>query len=260
MKLLKINRVYVATALCLLAMFLVGLQVGAPTFVSAALCQITNTTYNYPQPVQLNQQIPLTTTINATCYPTEPRVYYLALVVVQEASSGQEISISSTPIGYVSLQQPNVVASVTNLITSPRGDGVWQLRLTVYVINDYNHYFNPYEDTALIHNLSINVGNVQQTVSSTTSSTTTTSSVITTTSSTIETNTSELRSTPATSLESTNNVSSVLAQSLIILALAVIVILLIGLRKYRAAKTRSDAKTETTNKEKSKNEKTEDTD
>lgn len=247
------------STLCLLAISLLGLQVGAPTFVSAALCQITNTTYNYPQPVQLNQQIPLTTTINATCYPTEPHVYYLALVVVQEDSSGQEISISSTPIGYVSLQQPNVVASVTNLITSPSGDRVLQLKLTVYVINDYNHYFNPYEDTALIHYLSINVGNLQQTVSSTTSSTTT-SAVITRTSSTIETNTSELRSTPATSLESTNNGSSVLPQSLIILALAAIVILLIGLRKYRTVKTHSDAKTDTTNKEKPKNEKTEDTD
>jgi Tfp pilus assembly major pilin PilA len=52
-------------------------------------------------------------------------------------------------------------------------------------------------------------------------------------------------------------VSSVLSRSLIILALAVIVILLIGLRKYRTVETRSDAKTETTNKEKSKNEKTE---
>lgn len=259
MKLVKSNRIYVTTALCLLVISTAGLQAGIPTFVSAALCQITNTSYDYPQPVQLNQQIPLTTTIHATCYPTDPGVYYLALAVVQEATSGQQISISSTPIGYVSLQQPNVVASITNLITSPSGNEAWQLKLTVYVINDYNQYFSPYTDTALIHYISINVGNVQQTVSSTMSSTTT-ASAITTTSNIVETSTSELQPNLTTSMESPNNGASVLSQSLTILALAVIVILSIGLWKYRTAKTHSDTTPDTTNKKKSKKDKTEEAD
>ena len=259
MKLVNINRIYVTISLCLLVVSIVGVQLGTSIFVSAALCQITKTSYDYPQPVQLNQQIQLTTTINATCYPTDPGVYYLALVVVQEASSNQQISISSTPIGYVSLQQPNVVANVMNLITSPNGNGVWQLKLTVYVINDYNQYFSPYTDTALIHYISINVGNVQQTVSSTMSSTTT-ASAITTTSNVVETSTSELQPTLTTSMESHNNGASVLSQSLTILALAVIVILSIGLWKYRTAKAHSDATPDTRIKKKSKKDKNEEAD
>ena len=258
MKLVNINRIYVTISLCLLVVSIVGVQLGTPIFVSAALCQITSTSYDYPQPVQLNQQIQLTTTINATCYPTDPGVYYLALVVVQEASSGQQISISSTPIGYVSLQQPNVVANVMNLITSPNGNGVWQLKLTVYVINDYNQYFSPYTDTAMIHYISIDVGNVQQIVSSTISSTTT-ESAITTTSSAVETSTTEFQSTPTTSIESPNN-GAVLSQGLTILGLALIVIVSIGLWKYRAAKTQSDTTTDMINKKKSKKDKTEETD
>ncbi|MGO9645105.1 MAG: hypothetical protein ACLPY5_10190 [Candidatus Bathyarchaeia archaeon] len=250
---MKANRICVSTTLCVLLLFcLVQLQANAPTLVSASLCQITNVAYDYPQQVQPNQQILLTSTINASCSYTDPGIYYLAMVVVNDASSGQQISTNSAPIGYVSLQQPNVTATISNLITCPGGNVAWQLRLTVYVINDYNLYFSPVQDTALIHYLTVNVGTLQQQQTVATTTTTTTSPTITS-STTTQMTTNATTIAPATSLE-TNNQSSITSQSLTILGLTVLIVLLILFWKQRTmSKQNSDPdKTDTTKQKKEK--------
>ena len=229
---MKANRICVSTTLCvLLLLCLVQLQGNAPALVSASLCRITNVLYNYPQQVQPNQQILLTSTINASCSYSDPGIYYLAMVVVTDASSGQELSINSAPIGYVSLQQPNVTATISNLITCPSGNVAWQLKLTVYVINDYNQYFSPVQDTALIHYLTVNVGTIQQQTVATT--TMTTMPPITTSSSMTEMTTNTTTLAPATSLETMSGQSSITSQSLTILGLTVLIVLLILFWKQR---------------------------
>jgi hypothetical protein len=189
--------------------------------------------YGYPQQVQPGQQFFLTSTISASCSYTDPGIYYLALVVVYDASSGQQLTSNSAAIGYVSLQQPNVVATVPNLITSPSGNTAWQLRLVVYVINDYNQYFSPFQDTAITHDLTVNVGTIQQqqtVATTTTTSSTTTSSSITQMAIANTTTTSA----PATSLETSTPQSSITSQSLTIIGLAIIVVILITFWKRRA--------------------------
>jgi len=153
------------------------------------------------------------------------------MVVVTDASSGQELSINSAPIGYVSLQQPNVTATISNLITCPSGNVAWQLKLTVYVINDYNQYFSPVQDTALIHYLTVNVGTIQQQTVATT--TMTTMPPITTSSSMTEMTTNTTTLAPATSLETMSGQSSITSQSLTILGLTVLIVLLILFWKQR---------------------------
>ena len=227
---MKANSICASTTICILLLFcLIQLQVSAPTFVSASLCQITNVAYDYPQQVQSNQQILLTSTINASCSYTDAGIYYLAMVVVNDASSGQQISTNSAAIGYVSLEQPNVTATITNLITSPNGNVAWQLKLTVYVINDYNQYFSPVQDTAIIHYLTLTVGTVQQqqTVATTTSPT------ITSFSSTTQMTTNTTTTSPATPLETGSSQSSITSQSLTILGLTVLIVLLILFWKKR---------------------------
>ena len=251
---MKTNRICVSATLCvLLVVCLVQLQLNAPTPVAASLCQITNVSYDYPQQVQPSQQILVTSTINASCSYTDPGIYYLAMVVVTDASSGQELSINSAPIGYVSLQQPNVTATISNLITTPSGNVAWQLRLTVYVVNDYNQYFSPVQDTALIHYLTVNVGTIQQQQTVATTTITTTSPMIissTTTQMTTDTTTTS----PATSLETASSQSSITSQSLTIIGLAVLIVLLILFWKQRTSKQKSDdsSKTDTKKQEKKK--------
>jgi len=240
----KTSRICTFSALCVLLVCLVAFQTNPLTPVSASLCQINNVAYDYPQQVQPSQQFTLTSTISASCSYTDPGIYYLALVVVYDASSGQQLTSNSAAIGYVSLQQPNVVATVPNLITSPSGNVAWQLRLVVYVINDYNQYFAPFQDTAITHDLTVNVGTVQQ---QQTVATTTTSSTTMTSSSTpqmVVTNTTT--SAPATSLE-TNTQSSITSQSLTVIVLAIIVVLMIMVWKRRATSKQPDtsSKTET---------------
>ncbi len=228
----KANRICATTTICILLLFcLVQLRVTAPAFVSASLCQITNVAYDYPQQVQPNQQILLTSTISASCAYSDPGIYYLAMVVVNDAASGQEISINSAPIGYVSLQQPNVTATISNLVTCPSGNVAWQLRLTVYVINVYNQYFSPVQDTALIHYLTVNVGTPQQ--QQTVATTTTMVSPTITSSTTTQMTTNTTTVAPATSLETTANQSSITSQTLTILGLAIIIVLLILFWKQR---------------------------
>ena len=250
---MKTNRICVSTTLCILLLFcLVQLQANAPTLVSASLCQITNVSYDYPQQVQPNQQILLTSTINASCSYTDPGIYYLAMVVVNDASSGQQISTNSAPIGYVSLQQPNVTATISNLITCPGGNVAWQLKLTVYVINDYNLYFSPVQDTAIIHYLTVNVGTLQQQQTVATTTTTTAPTITSSTTAQMTTN-ATTTSAPATSLE-TNNQSPITSQSLTILGLTVLIVLLILFWKQRtmSKQTNDSGKTDTTKQKKEK--------
>jgi len=236
----KVNRIYVSTTLCALLLFCL-IQANAPTLVSASLCQITNVSYDYPQQIQPNQQFLLTSTISASCSYTDPGIYYLAMVVVNDASSGQQISSNSAAIRYVSLQQPNVTATITNLITTPNGNVAWQLKLTVYVINDYNQYFSPFQDTAIIHYLTVNVGTVQQQQTVATTTMTTTSPIITSSTTTLMT-TNTTTTSPATPLETTNNQSSITSQSLTILGLTVLIVLLILVWKKRTmSKQNSDS-------------------
>jgi len=250
----KAYSICTSTTICILLLFcLVQLQVTAPTFVSASLCQITNVAYDYPQQVQPNQQILLTSTISASCAYSDPGIYYLAMVVVNDAASGQELSINSAPIGYVSLQQPNVTATISNLVTCPSGNVAWQLRLTVYVINVYNQYFSPAQDTALIHTLTVNVGTPQQQQTVATTTTTMSSATITSSTTTqMTTNTTTVAS--PTSLETTTNQSSITSQSLTIIGLAIIIVLLILFWKQRTMRkqnTDSD-KTDTVKQKKEK--------
>ncbi len=247
----KANKICASATLCVLLIFcLVQLQANAPMLVSASLCQITNVAYDYPQQVQPNQQILLTSIIDASCAYTDPGIYYLAMVVVNDASSGQQLSINSAPIGYVSLQQPNVTATISNLITCPSGNVAWQLKLTVYVINDYNQYFSPVQDTALIHYLTVNVGTIQQQQSVATTTTTISSPTITSSTTTqMTTNTTTLAS--ATSLETTNNQSSITSQSLTILGLTILIVLLILFWKQRTIrKQKTDSGTTDPSKQK----------
>jgi len=249
----KTNRIWVPTTLCVLLLFCL-VEAKGPALVSASLCQITNVSYDYPQQAQPNQQIVLTSTINASCSYTDAGVYYLAMVVVNDASSGQQIASNSAAIGYVSLEQPNVTATISNLITCPSGNVAWQLKLTVYVINDFNEYFAPFQDTALIHYLTINVGTVQQQQTVVTTTTTTTSPTITSFSSTSQmTTNTTTTSAPATSLE-TNNQSSITSQSLTILGLTILIVLLILFWKKRTTSKQNNALSKTDTK-KQKNEK-----
>ena len=165
------------------------------SLVAASLCQIGNVSVNYPKPVLPNQQIQLSTVVSGICSPAEQQIFYTARVDINDAVTNQVLSMTSVPIGYLVLQQPNFAVTVPNSVTAPNSVVVWQLTVVVYIFANFEFTANGI-DTSTVTNVTIQVGIVQTT---TTSSIQTNVATITTTSSstrTISQPTSSLLETP----------------------------------------------------------------
>src|SRR5208282_2451165 len=147
--------------------------------VAASLCQITNISVNYQQPAPPNQQIQLSTIVSGICSPAEQQVFYTARVDIHDTARNQILSMASVPIGYLTLQQPNFVVIVPNVVTTPNVVASWQLTVVVYLFANFELVANGI-DTSTVDNISVQVGTVQIT---TMSSVQTTNATVTTTTS-----------------------------------------------------------------------------
>jgi len=200
--------------------------------VTASLCQITNISVNYQQPAPPNQQIQLSTVVSGICSPAEQQVFYTARVDIHDTARNQILSMASIPIGYLTLEQPNFVVTVPNVVTTPNVVSSWQLTVVVYLFANFELVANGI-DTSTVDNISVQVGTVQMTTMS--SVQTTMATVTTTTSNT---------STMAQSTSAISGASSVEpiwqeVQSIVVLtATAIIIILGLALLfKSRKSKT-----------------------
>ena len=148
--------------------------------LEASLCQITNISVNYQQPAPPNQQIQLSTVVSGICSPAEQQVFYTVRVDIHDTVRNQILSMASVPIGYLTLQQPNFVVTVPNVVTTPNVVASWPLTVVVYLFANFEFVANGI-DTSTADNVSVQVGTVQLTTMSSaqalmTTSTTTTSS------------------------------------------------------------------------------------
>ena len=151
--------------------------------LEASLCQITNISVNYQQPAPPNQQIQLSTVVSGICSPAEQQVFYTVRVDIRDSVRNQILSMASVPIGYLTLQQPNFVVTVPNVVTTPNVVASWPLTVVVYLFANFEFVANGI-DTSTADNVSVQVGTVQLTTMSSvqavmTTSTTATSSVMT---------------------------------------------------------------------------------
>lgn len=169
------------------------------SLVAASLCQIGNVSVNYPKPVLPNQQIQLSTVVSGICSPAEQQIFYTARVDINDAVTNQVLSMTSVPIGYLVLQQPNFAVTVPNSVTAPNAVVAWQLTVIVYIFANFEFTANGI-DTSTVTSVTIQVGIVQTT---TTSSIQTNMATITTTSSSTSTtaqSASSLLETPSVEL------------------------------------------------------------
>ncbi|MGO9644848.1 MAG: hypothetical protein ACLPY5_08895 [Candidatus Bathyarchaeia archaeon] len=157
--------------------------------VTASLCQITNISVNYQQPAPPNQQIQLSTVVSGICSPAEQQVFYTARVDIHDTARNQILSMASVPIGYLTLEQPNFVVTVPNVVTTPNVVSSRQLAVVVYLFANFELVANGI-DTSTVDNISVQVGTVQITTMS--SVQTTNATVTTTTSSTMAQSTSTI--------------------------------------------------------------------
>ena len=170
--------IYVSLCIVLCVAFL------GTSAVTASLCQITNISVNYQQPAPPNQQIQLSTVVSGICSPAEQQVFYTARVDIHDTARNQILSMASVPIGYLTLQQPNFVVTVPNVVTTPNVVASWQLTVVVYLFANFELVANGI-DTSTVDNISVQVGTAKittmpsvqttmATVTATTSSTSTT--------------------------------------------------------------------------------------
>jgi hypothetical protein len=214
-----------------LCIVLIGAFLGTRA-VTASLCQITNISVTYQQPAPPNQQIQLSTVVSGTCSPAEQQVFYTVRVDIHDTARNQILSMASVPIGYLTLQQPNFVVTVPNVVTTPNVVASWQLTVVVYLFANFELVANGI-DTSTVDNISVQVGTVQITTMS--SFPTTTMATITTTSST---------STMAQSTSMINEASSVepilqQVQSIVLLTSAAIITILGLAFLFKSRKSRS---------------------
>jgi len=137
---------------------------GQPRAVADPLCQITNISANYQQPVPPNQQIQLSTIVTGVCSPAEQQVFYTARVDIGDTTRNQVLSMASVPIGYLTVQ-PNFVVTVPNFVTTPNVVAAWQLTIVVYLFANFEFVANGI-DASAVDNISVQVGTVQTTTAS----------------------------------------------------------------------------------------------
>jgi hypothetical protein len=200
--------------------------------VTASLCQVTNISVNYQQPAPPNQQIQLSTIVSGICSPAEQQVFYTARVDIHDTTRNQILSMASVPIGYLTLQQPNFVVTVPNVVTTPNVVASWQLTVVVYLFANFELVANGI-DTSTVDNISVQVGTVQITTMSS-FPTTTMATVITASSS----------STMAQSTSTINEASSIepiwqQVQSIVLLTSAAIITILGLAFLFKSRKSRS---------------------
>jgi len=214
-----------------LCIVLCGSFLGTST-VRASLCQITNISVNYQQPVPPNQQIQLSTVVSGICSPAEEQVFYTARVDIHDTARNQILSMASVPIGYLMLQQPNFVVTVPNVVTTPNVVASWQLAVVVYLFANFELVANGI-DTSTVDNISVQVGTVQTT---TMSSIQTTMAMTTTTTS----STSTMVQSPSTFNEAPS-VEPIWQQvEPIVLLTAAAIIIILGLSLiFKSRKSRS---------------------
>jgi len=174
---------------------LLGASVLGNSLVAASLCQIGNVSVNYPKPVLPNQRIQLSTVVSGICSPAEQQIFYTARVDIDDTVTNQVLSMTSVPIGYLVLQQPNFAVTVPNYVTAPSAVVAWQLTVIVYIFANFEFTANGI-DTSTVTGVTIQVGIVQTTT--TMSSIQASAAAVTATSSTSTTSqpTSSLLETP----------------------------------------------------------------
>jgi hypothetical protein len=104
----------------------------SPVAAGYAYCKITGVSYDYPREAQPGQRIQVKTTVNGSCV-TDQMKYYSVRVDLVDLTSGNTITISSSPIGY---RAENFSVTVTDVATTPSiQNASWPVQVRVYVMN-----------------------------------------------------------------------------------------------------------------------------
>ena len=99
---------------------------------SYTYCKITGVSYDYPHEAQPDQRIQVNTTISGSCV-TDQMKYYSIRVDLIDLTSGNTITIGSSPIGY---RAENFSVTVTDTaITPSTPNASWPVQVRVYVMN-----------------------------------------------------------------------------------------------------------------------------
>jgi len=114
----------------LATLLLAGRSVSATA--SYTYCKISGVSYNYPHEAQPDQLIEVNTTVNGSCV-TDQNKYYTIRVDLVDLTSGNTITISSSPIGY---RAANFSVTVTDTAITPSAPNAsWPVQVRVYVMN-----------------------------------------------------------------------------------------------------------------------------
>jgi len=143
---------------------LCAIFLGQPRAVAQPLCQITDISASYQQPVPPNQPIQLSTIVTGICSPAEQEVFYTVRVDIRDTVRNQVLSMASVPIGYLTVQ-PSFVVTVPNVITTPNVLSSWQLTIIVYIFVNLDFVANRI-DTSAVNNIVVQVGTAQLTTAS----------------------------------------------------------------------------------------------
>lgn len=101
--------------------------------VRANLCRIDGVSYDYPREAQPDQQIQVNTNVRGSCFTGLQR-YYTVRVDLADATTGNTITASSNPVGYLA---ENFSVTVTDTAITPSiSNASWRLQIRVYVIDN----------------------------------------------------------------------------------------------------------------------------
>jgi len=104
----------------------------SPVAAGYDYCKITGVSYDYPREAQPGQRIRVNTTVNGSCV-TDQMKYYSVRVDLVDLTSGNTITIGSSPIGY---KAENFSVTVTDVATTPSTPNAsWPVQVRVYVMN-----------------------------------------------------------------------------------------------------------------------------
>jgi hypothetical protein len=156
-----------------LIMLIALLSLFAPSPSSAfVVCQVTNTSYNYPNQANPGQQVQFSVTLSGACNPSDTGYYSARVDLVDMANT--ILTSNSGAMSYAANNGAPFTITISDHLNVPATSGLWNLQYVVYVFVSNGSGIET--DYKAVKSITLQIGTVVQSVANSTSTSSTYSS------------------------------------------------------------------------------------